>query len=248
MLGRLSTLVQLGLFSVACSLVSLATIAIGAFSQAWTPHAVQLYENARESAPIIYGRVMTYLLAGFGLLAVGITVFGPELLMLITRPEYLGASAAIAPLALAMVAMATTQITAGGISLTKRTRYFALLAWFTAVINILLTLVLVGPFGMLGAAWATAIAYVSLTLLYLVISQRLWRVAYEVHRSLTLVGLTMSFCLAAGFLPSGLNVLTIALKLGYCLAFIAVAFLLGAIDRREVTAVHALVFGSRQQR
>jgi O-antigen/teichoic acid export membrane protein len=240
-LGKLSTLEQLGLYSVANSLVGLATIAISAFGQAWTPHAIQLYEDAREAAPVIYGRVMTYLLAGFGLLAVGVTVFGPELLRLLTPSEYQGAAGAIAPLAIAMVAMASTQITAGGISLTKRTHYLAVLTWLTAVVNVLLNLVLDAPFGMLGAAWATTVAYVSLTLLYLVTSQRLWPVAYEIRRSATLIALISTFSLAAGFLPSGFQLEALALKVAYCLGFIAAAFVLRAIDGRETGEIQALV-------
>jgi O-antigen/teichoic acid export membrane protein len=240
-LGNLSTLQQLGLYSVANSLVGLATIVVYAFGQAWSPHSIRLYEEERASAPMVYGRVMTYLLAGFGMVAVGITAFGPELLRLLTRSDYYGASAAIAPLAIALVAMATTQITAGGISLLKRTKYLAMYAWVAAAVNVLLNLVLDRPFGMLGAAWATAVAYVGLTLLYLVSSQRLWPVRYEVRRSGTLVGLILAFTLGAGFLPSGFQLPIIAAKVGFCLAFIAAAVMLRAVDGREVLAARVIL-------
>lgn len=241
LLGNLSTLEQLGLYSIANSLVGLATIIVYAFGQAWSPHAIRLYEEDRGSASMVYGRVMTYLLAGFGLLAVGVTVFGPELLRLLTSPRYYGASAAIAPLAIGLVAMASTQITGGGISLVKRTKYLAIYAWLAAVANVVLNLALDRPFGMLGAAWATAVAYVGLTLLYLVSSQRLWPVRYEIRRSGTLVGLILAFTFGAGFLPSGFQLAVIAAKIAYCLTFIAAAFVLRAVDGREVAAFRAVV-------
>lgn len=240
-LGKLSTLEQLGLYSVANSLVGLATIIVTAFAQAWSPHSIRLYEEERESAPMIYGRVMTYLLAGFGLLAVGVTAFGSELLHVLTSSGYYGASAAIAPLAIGLVAMASTQVTAGGISLVKRTTYLAILAWLAAAANVVLNLVLDRPFGMMGAAWATAFAYVGLTLLYAVTSQRLWPVRYEIRRSGTLVGLIVAFILGAGFLPSGLQLPVIAVKGAYCLAFIAAAFMLRAVDGREVAALRVVL-------
>ena len=240
-LGKLSTLEQLGLYSVANSLVGLATIVVTAFAQAWSPHSIRLYEEERGLASVTYGRVMTYLLAGFGLLAVGITAFGPELLQLLTTAAYSGASAAIAPLAIGLVAMASTQITAGGISLVKRTKYLALLAWLAAGANVVLNLVLDRPFGMLGAAWATAFAYIGLTLMYLVTSQRLWRVSYEIRRAGTLVGLIVAFILAAGFLPSGFQPGSIVAKVSYCLAFIAAAFVLRAVDGREVAALRVVL-------
>jgi O-antigen/teichoic acid export membrane protein len=241
-LARVSTLEQLGLYSIANSLVGLAAIVISAFGQAWSPHAVKLYEDDRAGAPAVYARVMTYVLAGFGWLAVGLTVFGPELLEVLTSPAYQPATAAIAPLAIAMVAMASTHITAGGISLMKRTQYLAIYAWVAAVINVLLNLVLDAPFGMLGAAWATAAAYVILTLLYLATSQRLWAIPFEIRRSGSLVVLIVVFALAATTLPSGFDPAVIAVKVVYSLAFVAVAFAVGALDRREIH-VARVMFG-----
>jgi O-antigen/teichoic acid export membrane protein len=240
-LGKLSTLEQLGLYSVANSLVGLATIIVTAFAQAWSPHSIRLYEEDRRSAALIYGRVLTYLLAGFGMLAVGITAFGPELLRVLTSAKYFGASAAIAPLAIGLVAMASTQITAGGISLVKRTKYLAIYAWVAAVANVLLNLVLDRPYGMLGAAWATAFAYLGLTLLYLVSSQRLWPVRYEIRRSSTLVMLILAFTVGAGFLPAGFQPLVIAAKVSFCLVFIGAAFVLRAVDSREIAAVRVVL-------
>lgn len=241
LLGKLSTLEQLGLYSVANSLVGLAAIAISAFGQAWSPHAVRLYEEERESSSAVYGRVMTYLLAGFGLLAIGVTVFGPEILALLTSSEYQGAAIAIAPLAIAMVAMASTQITAVGITLAKRTHYLTIHAWLAAILNVSLNLVLDAPFGMLGAAWATAFAYVGLTLLYLATSQRLCPVTYEIRRSALLIGLILVFTFAVRFLPSGFQIEVLAAKVLYCVAFIVATLALRAIDGRETGEFRALI-------
>ena len=246
-LGNLSTLEQLGLYSVANSLVGLATIFITAFGQAWFPHSIRLYEEDAASAARVFGRVMTYLLAGFGLLAVGITTFGPELLQLLTSDRYFGASAAIAPLAIGLVAMASTQITSGGISLVKRTKYLAVYAWVAAVGNVALNLVLDRPFGMVGAAWATAVAYTGLTVLYLVTSQRLWPVRYELRRSVTLVLLIVAFTLGAGFLPSGFNVGALTIKVAYCLAFVGAAVALRAVDGREAAVMRVLLARIRRR-
>jgi O-antigen/teichoic acid export membrane protein len=110
------------------------------------------------------------------------------------------------------------------------------------VINVLLNLVLDAPFGMLGAAWATAAAYVILTLLYLATSQRLWAIPFEIRRSGSLVVLIVVFALAATTLPSGFDPAVIAVKVVYSLAFVAVAFAVGALDRREIH-VARVMFG-----
>ena len=69
----------------------------------------------------------------------------------------------------------------------KRTQYIALHAWVAAVLNVALNLLLIPTFGMVGSAWAMAFAYLYLTIAYLVTSQRMWRVEYEVRRAAGLV-------------------------------------------------------------
>jgi O-antigen/teichoic acid export membrane protein len=241
LLAQLSTLEQLGIYSVASSLVGIAMIAISAFGQAWSPHAVQLYEDERDAAPAIYGRIMTYVLAGFGFLAVAITTFRSEILAVLASPHYADAAAAIAPLAIGMVAMASTHITAAGISLTKRTAYFALLAWVAAIVNVMLNLLLDEGLGMLGAAWATALAYVTLTLLYLSLSQRLWAIAYEVRRSLTLIALILVFVFSASLWEVENGVAAIVVKVAFCSGFLMAAVFLRAIDDRELANARHLL-------
>ena len=186
---------------------------------------------------MVFGRVMTYR-AGFGLLAVDHHV-RTGALQLLTSERYFAASTAIAPLAIGLRAMASTQITAGGISLVKRTKYLAVFARLAAAGNVVLNLALDRPYGMLGAAWSTAAAYTGLTLLYLVTSQRLWPVRYD--PALRHPGpLILAFTLAAGFLPSGFNLGALTIKVAYRLGVRAAAFALRAVDGREIGG-HAIL-------
>jgi O-antigen/teichoic acid export membrane protein len=237
LLGKLSTLEQLGLYSVANSLVALTAIAITAFGQAWTPHAFRVYEEEPDQAPALYGRVMTYLLAGFGALAVGITAFGPDLLRILTDEPYFGAIAAVGPLALGMVAQASTQVTAGGITLTKRTHYLAIHSWAAAGLNVGLNLALIPPFGMIGSAWATAISYVYLTLAYLVTSQRLWPVAFEVHRSIAIVVATLLIVVGAWIVGAPAAWPSTLAGIAWCVAYAVLLLVSRSLDVRELALV-----------
>ena len=247
LLAQLSTLEQVGLYSVAASLVGLSSIAVAALAQAWSPHAMRAFEEEPDYAPRLFGRMLTYVLAGFGFLCVGITAFGPELLRLLTTPAFAGAVVAIGPLALGMVAYATTQVTAGGITLKLRTRYMAIHASLAAAINVALNLVLIPQYAALGAAWATMIAYTYLTLAYLVTSQRLWTVAYEKRRSITVLVVLLAFTAGTAFLPTLPILAAIVVKGAYCLAFLGALFLLRALDQREVRAVAVLAGAARRR-
>jgi O-antigen/teichoic acid export membrane protein len=240
-LGKLSTLEELGWYSVAVSLAGLLGLANSALASAWTPHGLHFYEADPDRASIQFGHIFTYVLAGMGFLCVGVTAFAPELLRILSGPAFYRAAAGVGPLAFAMVAYTSVVITASGISLTKQTKYLAIYAWVAAVVNVILNLLLDHEFGMMGAAWATTASYVLLTLCYLGVAQRLWPVTYEKRRAAILLALIAVFTMGAGFLPGDPMASTIVLKGIYCIGFIGAAFVCGALDGREIRLLRSLL-------
>jgi O-antigen/teichoic acid export membrane protein len=241
LLGRLSSLEQAGLYSVAASLVGVTSVAVAALGQAWTPHAVRLFEDEPHRAPSLFGRMLTYVLAGFGFLCIGISTLAPELLDILTGAGFEAAAVAVPPLALGMVAYASTHVTAAGITLRLRTQYLAIHAWLAAAVNLALNLVLIPGFGMLGAAWATMVAYSVLTVAYLVTSQRLWPVRYESRRSITIVAVIVAMTAGGVLIPELPVVTSIVVKVAYCALFPIALFALRAFDQRERQALAAVV-------
>lgn len=240
LLAKLGTLNEVGLYSVAAMLVSPMVVLLGAFSQAWSPHAFQIFETAPELASAFFGRVATYLLVGFGLVGVGLTTFSQELLKILSSSSFASASVVVAPLTLGAIAYATTQVTAVAMSLTKRTKYLGICAWLAACVNAGLNLVLIPRFGMVGSAWATACALTFLTLSYCVISQRLWLIAFEHHRVLAATVVTAVFICSAQFLPQLSLLLNLLLKGIYVLGYVIVLILSGAVDSRELVAMQSI--------
>jgi O-antigen/teichoic acid export membrane protein len=183
------------------------------------------------------------LLAVFGFLCVAVTAFASDLLAILTQPAYFGAAAAVPPLAIGMVAYASTSISSSGIGLMKRTSLLALASGLVAVLNVVLNLVLIPPYGMIGSAWATAISYITLSAVLLVVAQRLWPVRYEVRNSVLTIGLMALFTAAASMIPTALSLPGFLLKAGLCLAFVPMLFAIGALGSREVSAARTL-FGA----
>lgn len=239
-LAKLASYRELGLYAVAASIASVLSFLIGPLGLAWSPHAVQAYERDEEAAASLYGRVLTYILLGFGALAVAVTTFAHELLAMLTPPEFADARRAIGPLALAAVAFATIQVTSAGISLRHRTAYIAGLSAGAAVVNLALNLAFVPVWGMLASAWATAVTSVAMTVAFALVAARLWRVRYETRRTMLLAALIVAFTLTAQLLPELDLALALPLKVAYCLAFVAALFVSGALDARETRALRTL--------
>jgi len=240
-IGKLSTLEQVGLYSVAASATSLLGFINSAIGQAWSPHAIRMYEEDETSAAKMIGTMMTYLLAVFGILCVIGTTFSHEGLMLLSSPEYYPAALAVGPLALGYMAYASIQITAMGISLKKRTSFFAPLAWLSGFINIGLNLLLVPHWGMVASSWATACSYLFLTLAYMLVSQKLWPIVYEKNRIAPILFLTFGFTVFAPAMPSFGLLFDIILKAAYCCAYIVLLFVFRGLDERELNGVRVVL-------
>ena len=241
LLGRMSGLDQVGLYSIAAKIIIPLALVRGALGTAWSPRAFILYKQEEEKAHAILGRSATYIIAFFGILVVLLSTFAQDILVIFTTPDYYSAGAAIAPLALGLLAYTSTRVTAIGISFRKKTYYTALLTWLTSGVSVGLNLLLIPQWGMLGAAWANMISYTFLTLAYLLVSQQLWKVAYEKHRVLTAVGLTFLFSMVGRYIPHGTLFLGLVLKSIYCVLFIALLFLFRVFDEREVKALRGMV-------
>lgn len=124
--------------------------------------------------------------------------------------------------------LATTHVTAMGISLAKQTRYLAQYAWVAAGVSIGVSALAVPRFGFVGCAWASFAANLVLTPVDLRKSQKLTPVTYQWKRGLMLAGLTFLGCLASRWLPTGPLPTSLACKRGLCLAF---AIALGMMAR-----------------
>lgn len=246
LLGQLADFSQVGFYAVASQLASILGFIQGALGQAWVPRAMLLYETDPASAARIFGQMLTYFLTLFGVLSVGVSAFANEIILLFTTDAYLPAATAVAPLALAFVAYASTQVTSISITLKNRTEYFSLLSWLAAVLNVGLNLLFIPQFGLLAAAWSTTAAYLFLTAAYAFVSQRLWSVQYEVSRIVKVTAFTLGFSVLPALFPELNGVTGILLKIGYCLLYFGLLCITGVITQREWTAAVDIVRSIRK--
>lgn len=233
LLSKLSSADQVGLYGVAISLTAGLSFISNSLGQAWAPHALEAYEKQEALARQFFGNVLNYILVGFGFLCVALTAFSREVMVLLSTPSYYSASKAIGPLALGIIALATTQVTALGISLSKKTHYFITCAWFAAILNVLLNILWIPKWGLLASSWATAISYAALSFAYAIVSQKLWPMIYDFRKISLSIALTVAFTLEAERLPSVLGFETFLLKCLYLVLFITLVFLLRIVNPNE---------------
>jgi O-antigen/teichoic acid export membrane protein len=171
MLASMSSVEEVGIYSVAFRFSSMVLFVSVAFGLAWSPLSIKIRADNPEGYRHAYASVLLILL--YVMLVVGgsVALFSGELIYLLMPSEYEASALPLAILCFCVIFQATQQVTAIGISLEKKTFLFARLAWLAASINFFLNYYMIPVFGATGAACATLITHIFLTGSYLYFTQ-----------------------------------------------------------------------------
>ncbi len=198
MLARLSTLEEVGLYSIAAAMAAVLMLLQTAVGQSWLPHAVKVFEENRELAIEVFKRTMVYLLAVSGFVITGFVALAQEVIFILVPPVYYASFIALPFLAAGFLFFTSAQVSAVGIMVKNKTVYIMLACWLVAVVNLGLNTLLIPAFGIAGAGSATGLSYILFAAAYFFISRRLWPVDYPLKpvAGLLAVPLTAIFLLA----------------------------------------------------
>jgi O-antigen/teichoic acid export membrane protein len=142
-------------------------------------------------------------------------------------PKFARAAEAVPLLAFATAAYSGYSVLAIGIGRARQTQYNWIVAGIAAVVNVALNVVLIPPFGMMGAAVATLVAYLALFVAMWLNSRRVYPVAYQWRRVLTVAAAAAGLTALAWAVDAPLPV-AILLVLAYPLLLAALGFYLPA--------------------
>jgi O-antigen/teichoic acid export membrane protein len=236
LLVELGNATEAGLYSIAFKFAAVVTFVNSAFGQAWSPYAIKLMRDDKNYLQAYSGifSIWFFLLAIIGF---AIALFADELLMLLTPREYWPAAETMGMVAMGFVMFGTTQVTALGISLEKKTGLLIHGAWLTAVINFFLNVALIPNYGALGSAFATLVSYAVLTSFFLYWTLQLHPFPLE-RRKLAYSGcvVVVGVVLPQFIHASGIVAIWIVVKLLLVGAVVGGAWALGIVDKRWLCA------------
>ena len=140
----------------------------------------------------------------------------------LATPQFYDGARVVAPLAFGGMVYAAYVVMAIGVGRAKRTQFNWVITGVAAVVNVLLNLLLIPPYGMIGAAVATVAAYVTMFLGMTWYAQRVFRTPYQWRRVALAAGAAVALLLlgkAVGGLP-----IALALTLAYPLVLLPLGF------------------------
>jgi O-antigen/teichoic acid export membrane protein len=169
---------DLGVYAVGAKFALVMALAIETFRRAWWPIAMDAMHSA--DGPETF-RAISRLFMGIGVASVVYLAFlAPWLVDWLAAPPFHDAWQVVGPLAWPSLFYGFYLVASAGLWKAEKTRDSMLLMAAAAVLNVALNRVLVPSLGGLGAAIATAIAYLALVAATLVASERLWRVGFPI--------------------------------------------------------------------
>ncbi len=228
-LVKLADASEVGLYSLGVRVASALVLLLTAFRTAWPAFAYSIADEGE--ARRTYGFVLTYLVFAASWLALALGLCSPWIVRLLATPEFYSASRVVAPLAFASVAFAGYIVMAIGVGRARRTQFNWVVTGLGAAVNVALNLILIPPYGMMGAAVATIAAYTTMFAGMTWWSQRIYPVPYQWRRVATLVGAAAGLTVLGKALDAPLA-LAVALSAVYPLVLLPLGFYLPAELRR----------------
>ena len=202
----LADVAEAGLYSVGVRVASAMVLLLTAFRMAWPAFAYSIRDEGE--ARRTYAFVLTYLTVVTAWVALALTLLSPWLVDLLAADQFAESSRVVGPLAFSTVAYAAYVVIAIGVGRARRTQFNWVVTGVAAVVNVLLNLLLIPPYGMMGAAIATVAAYSTMAIAMAWWSQRIYPVPYQWRRvataTLGAVGLAAIGKVLGGGIPAAI--------------------------------------------
>jgi O-antigen/teichoic acid export membrane protein len=230
-IGQLMTVADVGVFGIGYRLASTVSLLSFGAQMAVTP--LVYARHADPGTPAALERIFRYYVGMALMVALGLSLFAPEILRVLTTPVFYDA-ASVVPLLAPALFLANLYVFMPGLGIAKRTAAFAVINLSGALLNLMLNLLLIPHLGIVGGALATLVSAAAVFAAYAVGSQRLYPVPHQWHRlASAVVAIVVVYAVAIQF---ELDVVaTVVVKASAMLAALVVIGFLGLL-RRETPA------------
>jgi O-antigen/teichoic acid export membrane protein len=215
-------LAELGAYSLGYQLGYGITVLVSSFNAAWAPWFFRIGD--RPQAPSLFSGMTTVVVAGLMAIGVGVSALAPQIVAVIARPEYRSAADVLPIIAMASVLFGFYTMLSTVVFYAKATGRLAMITVAAALINIAANVVLIPRLGIVGAAWATFVAYAFFSMATWRFASSVYTVRLDVPRLALLGGAALLALLLAGLTGTSTVWSTAAvLRLAVAVAFAAMA-------------------------
>jgi O-antigen/teichoic acid export membrane protein len=222
---------------------------VNMFQYAWQPFFLL---NAKEKdAKEIFAKILTLFVLVASVIWVFVTLFVDDFAKLkiganssiIAEPFWSGLS--IVPIILLAYVFHGMYVNFNaGIYIEEKTKYLPYVTLLGAVINVLANILLIPYYSLMGAAYATLFSYLSMCVSLFFVSQKFYKVNYEIGKVLRIIGLIVITLVVYYYFYYN-NLLFLINKLSILILFFVMLFVLKVINKSDLLVAKRLILRRR---
>ncbi len=222
---------QLGIYGANYKLAILMNMFIQAFRYSFEPFFFSHQKN--NDSRLIYARVMKYFII-FGLfIFLGITLF-IDVFKIIIGPEYHSGLRVVPSVLMGNLFLGIYFNLSLWYKLSDKTWMGAWIAGIGAVLTIVLNVILIPVIGYMGAAYATLICFVLMTVISYVIGQKYYRVEYDLKRIMFYFAVAVGFYFLSDYLHFSTSIIQYGFNISLFMLFSIVVFF---VEKKDIQSL-----------
>ncbi|GAM16240.1 oligosaccharide flippase family protein [Mesobacillus selenatarsenatis] len=196
-LKELANFTELGLYVAAFKIIALLTIIQTSFSVFWVPVALETYEKKPENKAF-FKKAFTIVSFIMFILAL-LIIASKDFIGLLLGNSYSGAAMLMPFLVFIPIMRTISEVTVMGITFKKRVKLNLIIDITTLLVNGLGNILLIPIIGAKGAAVSTGISYILFFILRTFISERLYKVEYNLKLTYSIIIILFFYALYSTF-------------------------------------------------
>jgi O-antigen/teichoic acid export membrane protein len=200
-LARIRDAEELGLYAIGMRISAALLFVLAAFRTAWPAFAYSLPE---DEAKRTYGYVLTYVTFFASWAAVALGLGAHWIVRLLTTPDFYDGERVVPVLVFAFVVFGMYIVVVTSIGRAGRRGSNWMITGAAALFNVALNLILIEPFGMMGAAVSMVASYFVMFLGITWKAQRVFPVIYQWRRVATAIGAAVALTVTGKLVDGGL--------------------------------------------
>jgi len=237
-LNFISGLESVGIYSLGYKLANTLKIFIVASIQSTlTPTVFQMVDQ--PGIKRFLSKIMTYFTFGLMIFVIGTSLFGQEIIKILTigKPDYWNAYLIVPFIAFGIVFGMMKDTTSYGLQIVKKTGVMASIIIFVSLLNIGLNILLIPFMGAIGAGLSTLLSQIVYFCAMYYYSHRYYPVSYEFRKIFLAIGLGALFCIVAFFIRDWALGWRLTIKSLLLVAYPILLYLAGFFDKVELKAL-----------
>lgn len=225
------TIESLALYALGFKLGQLILSFITIFQTLWQPMKFRIFKE--NDAKKIYSDVFTYYVLALVSVVLIISLFSQEFILVFSTEDYLSAASIVTLVAISYALFGFYYYLQTPLLVNKKLYTVAAFGCFSAVLNVILSYILIPVYGIKGAIFSIFITYSVLVLAIFVVAQRNYKIPYDYQRLCKILVASIVVYVCSGFFERGLGLISLY-KVANLILFYGFLFLFKFFNKSEL--------------